>query len=66
MKISMDFHKNQEWFLHKIGTYIGISVLPRQYLVPELSHMGFNIAAELWYEVLPRKHRYNKNNKIGI
>jgi hypothetical protein len=35
-----------------------ISVLLRQYLVPELWHMGFNIAAELRYEVLPRKHRY--------
>jgi hypothetical protein len=33
------------------------SVLPRQYLVPELSLMGFNIATELRYEVLLRKHR---------
>jgi hypothetical protein len=32
-------------------------VLPRQYLVPELTHRGFNIAAELRYEVLLRKHR---------
>jgi hypothetical protein len=32
------------------------SVLPRQYFVSELSHMGFNIAAETLYEVLPLKH----------
>jgi hypothetical protein len=37
---------------------ITISVLPRQYLVPEFSHMGFNIASELRYEVLPWKYRY--------
>jgi hypothetical protein len=31
------------------SVYNLISVLPQQYLVPELSHMGFNIAAELRY-----------------
>jgi hypothetical protein len=35
-----------------------ISVLPPQYLVLELLHMGFNIVAELRYEVLLRKHRF--------
>jgi hypothetical protein len=45
----------------KLLLYTGdnISMLPRQYLVSELSHMGFNIAAELRYEVLPRKHRFS-------
>jgi hypothetical protein len=43
------------WRVHMFAT---ISVLPRQYLVPELPHMGFNIAAELRYAILPRKHRY--------
>jgi hypothetical protein len=45
---------------------INISVLPRQYLVPELSLMGFNIAVELRYEVLPWKHRYDICMQCGI
>jgi hypothetical protein len=46
--------------IHVTILYICISLLPQKYLVSELEHMKFNIAAELQYEVLPRKHRYVK------
>jgi hypothetical protein len=43
--------------MYTVQTHYNISVLPQQYLVPELWHMGVNIVAELWYEVLLRKHQ---------
>jgi hypothetical protein len=47
---------------HGIKNDYHISMLPRQYLAPELTHIGFNIAADLRYEILPRKHRFVKKN----